>query len=69
MTDEPVPQHAPHVFEDNQGHLAFHRHSDGIPVAVARSRAFVSPPTGTYPAPINRRDYDLYRCTMPEVTL
>lgn len=65
----PIQQHAPRVFEDDSGYIAFHRHSDGVPVAVARSRVFVGPPEGTYPAPITRRDYDLYRCTLPEVTL
>jgi len=65
----PVAQHAPHVFDDTVGHLAFYRHTDGLPVAVALSRAFVRPPTGTYPSPITRRDFDLFKCTLPEVTL
>ena len=62
-------QSAPHVFRDEDGTIAFHRHTDGLPVAVARSRAFVRPPTGTYPSPITRRDFDLFKCTLPEVTL
>jgi len=65
----PIQQVAPMVFDSEPGHLAFHRHSDGLPVAVALSRAFVSPPEGTYPAPITRRDFDLFKCTLPEVTL